>query len=82
MRPVLGPEAPALVPIPAPTPAPVALPNNFFQEFMRTFMEKAQAPATSTAPNVEARDDTDRLLKPRNPNLYYGNLHMEYYYFC
>ncbi len=46
-------------------------------------MEKAHAlvaPA-STLTDVKARNNTDRLLKPRNPDLYYGNLHMEYYYF-
>ncbi len=47
-------------------------------------MEKAKAliAFTAPAPNVEARNDTDRPLKPRNFNLYYGNSHMECYYFC
>ncbi len=51
---------------------------------MQTFIEKTQAlvPSTAPAPDVEARDNIDRPLKPRNPNLYYGNLHTEYYYFC
>ncbi len=31
---------------------------------------------------AEARDDTDRPLKPQNPDLYYSHLHMECYYFC
>ncbi len=35
-----------------------------------------------TAPDVEVKDNINRFLKSRNPNLYYGNLHMEYYYFC
>ncbi len=71
-------------PAPGPTPAPasVAPPNDLFQEFMQTFMEKTQAPAAPAAPDIEARDDTDKLLKPRNPDLYYNNLHMECYYFC
>ncbi len=30
---------------------------------------------------AEARDNTDRLFKSRNSDLYYGHLHMEYYYF-
>ncbi len=83
-RPALSLEAPA--PGPAPAPAPAPAPNNdLFQEFMRTFMERTQAPAAQAAPAApaaEARDDTDRPLKSRNPDLYYGNLHMECYYFC
>ncbi len=57
---------------------------------MRTCIKKVrdQAPAAPTAlaapaaPATEARDDTNRPLKPQNPDLYYGNLHMECYYFC
>ncbi len=66
----------------------VALPNNnFFHEFIWTFIEKAQALVASAAqvalaPEVEARDNIKRPLKPRNPNLYYGHLYMECYYFC
>ncbi len=48
-------------------------------------MERTQAPAAPAVPAAqpaEARDDTDRLFKPRNPDLYYGNSHMECYYFC
>ncbi len=41
-----------------------------------------QAPAALVASAAEARDNTDRPLKPRNPVLYYDNLHMEWYYFC
>ncbi len=50
---------------------------------MQSFIEKTQAPAApaALAPDVEARDETDRPLKSRNPNLYYDNLHMECYYF-
>ncbi len=76
-------RAPSPGPEPAPTPAPT--PNNdIFQEFMRTCIERVrdQAPAAPAAPVVEARDNTDRPLKPRNPDLYYGYSHMEYYYFC
>lgn len=28
------------------------------------------------------KDASNRLLKAKNPNLYYKNSHMEYYYFC
>ncbi len=75
-------RAPTLSPALAPTP--MAPPNDLFQEFMQTFIEKTQASIASVAPapNIEARDNTDRPLKPRNPNLNYGNLHMECYYFC
>ncbi len=76
-----GPASPG--PEPASTPAPT--PNNdLFQEFMRTCIEKVrdQAPAAPVVPVAEARDNTDRPLKPRNPDLYYGHLHMKCYYIC
>ncbi len=81
-KPAIGPSA--LGPVPAPASAPVALPNDLFQEFMRTCIERVrdQAPAAPAAPAAEARDDIDRPLKPRNPDLYYGNSQMECYYFC
>ncbi len=72
----------------APAPAPAAIPNNdLFQEFIWTCIERVrnQAPvalAASAAPTLEVRDDADRPLKPRNPDLYYGHLHMKCYYFC
>ncbi len=44
-------------------------------------MEKAQALA-APAPDIEARDNANRPLKSRNPDLYYGNSHIECYYFC
>ncbi len=51
---------------------------------MQTFIESAQVFATPAAlePDVEARNNTDRPPKPRNLDLYYGNLHIECYYFC
>ncbi len=70
----------------APALAPVTPLNDLFQEFMRSFMERTQAPmalaapAALATPAAEAKDDTDRPLKLRNPDLYYGHLHMEYYY--
>ena len=42
-------------------------------------MKKAQA---LIAPATKARDDTNRPLKIWNPNLYYGHMYMECYYFC
>lgn len=77
-----GPE---IAPASVPAFAPMAPKNiDFFQEFMRIFIEKAQAPSPLVAPtpDVEVKDNTDRSLKLRNPHLYYGNLYMEYYYFC
>ncbi len=79
-RPILAPKAPA--------PAPVPVPNNdLFQEFMWTCIKKVSdqalvAPAAPAVPAIEAKDNADRLLKPRNPDLYYSQLHMECYYFC
>ncbi len=57
----LGSES-ALVPVPN---------NDLFQEFMRTSIEKVrgQTLAALATPATEARDDTDRLLKPRNLDL-------------
>ncbi len=74
--PAPGPE-PALTPAPAPN-------NDFFQEFMQTYIKRVrgQAPVALAAPAAEVRDNTDRPLKLRNPDLYYGHLHMECYYFC
>ncbi len=45
-------------------------------------MERAQALVVLVAPATETRNDTNRPLKLWNPNLYYGHLHMECYYFC
>ena len=76
-----GPK-PSLSPEPAPAFTFMVLPNNnLFQEFMRTFIKRVPAPAAS-ATLVEARDNSNRLFKPWNPNLYYNNLHMDCYYFC
>ncbi len=47
---------------------------------MPTCIEKVrgQAPAIT-----ERKEETsDRLLKAKNPDLYYGNSHIECYYFC
>ncbi len=62
----------------------MAPPSDLFQEFIRTCIKKVrdQALAALVAPAAEAIDDTNRPLKPRNPDLYYGNSYMEYYYFC
>ncbi len=82
VRPAIGP--PASGPVPAPAPAPMAPPNDLIQEFMRTYIKKIrdQAPTALVTLAAKARDDTNRLLNLRNPDLYYCNLYMEYYYFC
>lgn len=49
---------------------------------MWTFIERAQAPAALEVLAAEARNNIDRFLKLRNLDLYYGHLHIEYYYFC
>ncbi len=51
---------------------------------MRTCIKKVrdQALAALTAPAPEVRDNPDRPLKLQNPDLYYGHLHIECYYFC
>lgn len=59
----------------------MALANDLFQELIQTFMEIAQA-LIAPAPTARARDNTSRFFKLWNPNLYYSNLYMEYYYFC
>lgn len=50
---------------------------------MQAYMEDRRQPAPAPAPPAESREDaSDRPLKARNPDLYYGNSHMECYYFC
>ncbi len=59
-------------------PAPASAATNvLFQQLIETCIEQArdQVPA-------RPRDESDRPLKPRNPDLYYGNSHMECYLFC
>ena len=52
---------------------------------MQAYMEDRRnpAPAPAPAPLSKPREDvSDRPLKARNPDLYYGNSHMECYHFC
>ncbi len=50
---------------------------------MQAYMEDRRQPAPAPAPPAESREDvSDKPLKARNPDLYYGNSHMECYYFC
>ena len=52
---------------------------------MQAYMEDRRnpSPAPTPAPLAEPRQDvSDRPLKARNPDLYYGNSHIESYHFC
>ena len=79
--PAPGSIPPAQGPVPPPAPAPVPT-DDLFRQFMQAYMEDRRHLAPAPAP-VESREDAlDRPLKARNPDLYYGNSHMECYYFC
>ncbi len=81
-----GPNpAPAPAPEPAlsqghtPAPAPPSA-DEPFRQFMRTCIEKVRDQVPGPA---ELREEaSDMPLMARNPDLYYGNSHMECYYFC
>lgn len=64
---------------PKPAPALALAPNDLFQQFMRTCIKKVQdqALAALAAPTAKIRDNTNKLLKPRNFDLCYGHLHIE-----
>ena len=68
-------QGPALAPAPTPT-------DNLFRKFMQAYMEDRRQPTPAAAPVKPREDALDRLLKARNPDFYYGNSHMECYYFC
>ena len=66
----------------APTATPI---ENLFRQFMQAYMEdrRNSAPAPVPAPLAGFREDvSNRPLKTRNLDLYYGNSHMECYHFC
>ncbi len=82
-HPALSP-APGLTPLDTEsTPAPAILPNNnFFQEFMQMYIDKVRN-QTPIAPTAKAREKAlNKSLKSKNPNLYYGYLYIECYFFC
>ena len=65
---------------PTPTPAIVPNPDNeLFKQFMKAYLE-AQTPAL-TAAEMDA-EPRERPLKARLPDLYYGDSHIECYWFC
>ncbi len=76
---------PASAPVPEPTPAPGLNPapslppaDELFRQSMKTFIEKVQDQASASAELGE--EASDRPLKAKNPDLYYGNSQMECYY--
>ena len=81
-NPALSSVSPSFAPL-GPGPAlPTPLNNDFFQEFMQIGIKKVWDQASLALPiSVKARDDFDRPFKRRNPNFYYGHLHMECYFF-
>ena len=52
-----------------------------FQLFIENFLEMAKK-QTTFASRTAKEKTSNKLLKARNPNLYYENLHIEYYYFA
>ncbi len=73
-----APTAPVTTPAPAPT-------YDLFRLFMQAYMEdrRNHTPALAPAFLAEPRENvSDRLLKTRNPDLFYGNSYMECYHFC
>lgn len=76
-RPVIRHTIPSSAPGPIHAPAPMTPPNHdLSQEFMQACMKTTQAVAAPT-PAARARGDTNRLLKPRNLNLYYNYYFIE-----
>lgn len=66
-------------PEPALTALTAPLYNDFFQEFMQICIDKVQNQVTAT---LKAKEEVlNRLLKARNPDLYYGISYIKYYLF-
>lgn len=64
---------------------PVAMPTaDLFWQFMQAYIEDRQnlVPALAFLPTKVRENALDRLLKAKNPDLYYSNLYMECYNFC
>ena len=76
--------APATPGLAASTPA-LRPTEDLFRQYMQAYLEDRQNPAPAPAPApspADAREKTsERSLKARNPDLYYGNSDMECYYF-
>ena len=74
----LAPASPVTTPALAPT-------EDLFRQFVQAYMVDRgnPAPATDPVPLAEPRHDiSDRPVRARNPDLYYGNLHIECYHLC
>ncbi len=60
--------------------------KDLFRQYMQAYLEDCRDPALAPAPAhlpADAREETsDRPLKAKNPDLYYGNSQMESDYFC
>lgn len=68
------------------TPASIStiLPSieELFRQFIQAYIEKIRDQILPPA-FIEGREKTlNRLLKVRNPKLYFGNFYIKYYYFC
>ena len=62
-------------------PPPVST-NDLFRQFMQAYMHDRRQPAPAPATVESWEDASDRSLNARKPDLYYGNLYIECYYFC
>ena len=71
---------------PSATALAATLTEDLFRQYMQAYLEERRNPASAPAlapPPADLREETsDRPLKASNPELYYGNWHMEGYYFC
>lgn len=67
--------APALVSKSASTPKP-SLINVLLRQLIEICIKQAQDNL------ADPRKESDKLFKPQNPDLYYGNSDMKCYYFC
>ena len=82
--------APAQTPVPAqapaPTPAPASVPGppgRYTDEDLQRATKLALELFVKGQKHGQANSALrDGALKARNPDLYYGSLHMECYYFC
>lgn len=53
-----------------------------FQFFMKTIIKMAKNQVSLVVSAIARKKTFNKLLKTRNLDLYYGNLPIEYYYFC